>query len=513
MGAAPRRRSRSAARTASTGAVIGMVVAQVVATAAISIAGVAAFRRFPSAPVRAARRGAPRRCGASSSPSTLASSLVSARATLGTALLADGRADRPGRLLPQRAGAGDRASRRSPAPARLVLLTEQTRDFEAGRHDRGVRACSAATSSARRRADGRRRAGSLVADAVPHGPRVRRRRSASTRRIAARLVLVAAALQLVFGWTKSFPVSIGRPGPADRRAQRRDRRVRPAAARLRRATGARPARAAALLVSTVVFCALWIVLLWRASAATVPRARGGRDAEGSRRLRNLAARRRRARVARAGGRGVPAARGHEVEAVITADAPPAPRRLSRALGRRARCRRASATPTACASWSRARAARRRRLHDRHVRPLVARRARSRATPFVVKLTADPAYERARRLGPLARLARGVPGTARRRRAAPFRARTRLRRAPRGARRHARRAYLRELAIGWGVPAGARRRCSRTRRPRCPSCGRATSCAASSASTARRSSFAGRLTAQKSLDVGDRGGAPRRGRRS
>ena len=29
---------------------------------------------------------------------------------------------------------------------------------------------------------------------------------------AARLVLVAAALRLVWGWTKSFPVSIGRPG-------------------------------------------------------------------------------------------------------------------------------------------------------------------------------------------------------------------------------------------------------------------------------------------------------------
>ena len=29
---------------------------------------------------------------------------------------------------------------------------------------------------------------------------------------AARLILIAAALQVVFGWTKSFPVSIGRPG-------------------------------------------------------------------------------------------------------------------------------------------------------------------------------------------------------------------------------------------------------------------------------------------------------------
>ena len=29
---------------------------------------------------------------------------------------------------------------------------------------------------------------------------------------AARIILVAAAIQVVFGWSKSFPVSIGRPG-------------------------------------------------------------------------------------------------------------------------------------------------------------------------------------------------------------------------------------------------------------------------------------------------------------
>ena len=36
---------------------------------------------------------------------------------------------------------------------------------------------------------------------------------------AARFVLAAAAIQLVFGWTKSFPVTIGRPGPAAGRAR------------------------------------------------------------------------------------------------------------------------------------------------------------------------------------------------------------------------------------------------------------------------------------------------------
>ena len=89
------------------GAVLGMVVAQVLATAAIGIAGLAAFRRFPQAPseplgedVRAVR-------GFLVS-STLASSLDSARGDARHLARADRRPDRPGRLLPQRPGARDR---------------------------------------------------------------------------------------------------------------------------------------------------------------------------------------------------------------------------------------------------------------------------------------------------------------------------------------------------------------------------------------------------------------------
>ena len=122
---------------------------------------------------------------------------------------------------------------------------------------------------------------------------------------AARLVLVAAALRLVWGWTKSFPVSIGRPGL----------RVIAQAIEIAvfvplllvfasrwGATGA----AAAMLVSTVVFCAVWSVVLLRLRAELARR--GGRRAEGARRLGDLAARRRRAGLARARGGGVPARR-------------------------------------------------------------------------------------------------------------------------------------------------------------------------------------------------------------
>ena len=126
------------------------------------------------------------------------------------------------------------------APARLVLLTEQTRDFEAGRH-------AAMYSMLRRYILG---AAAVMVVAVPvlwllmpwlmqiaFGADYREH--ATT---AARLVLIAAALQFIWGWTKSFPVSIGRPGLRERRARGRDGDLRAAAARARRASGARPAR-------------------------------------------------------------------------------------------------------------------------------------------------------------------------------------------------------------------------------------------------------------------------------
>ena len=91
------------------------------------------------------------------------------------------------------------------------------------------------------------------------------------------------------------------------------------------------------------------------------------------------------------------ARGHEVEVVITADAEPARRGVPGALGARARCRPASATPRPCGCSPRSRGA-----PTSSTRPgcsAAPRSARSLGrTPFVTKLTADPAYERARRWG-------------------------------------------------------------------------------------------------------------------
>ena len=238
------------------------------------------------------------------------------------------------------------------------MLTEQTRDFEAGRHDQVL-------AMHRRYV---RSTGALMVVAVPilwivmpfligiYGASFRAHATD-----AARLVLVAAALQLVWGWTKSFPVSIGRP----------ELRVWVQAietavfiplllifASRWGATGA----AGAMLVATVVFCAIWSILLRRIKAGWAT-ARS-RSREGPRRLGDLAARCRRPRLACTGGGGVPAGAGtrgcrgdHGRRARPRA-------RPTRCTGSAGRCRRVCATsrPFACCARSRARVGR--RLHDR-----------------------------------------------------------------------------------------------------------------------------------------------------
>ena len=210
------------------------------------------------------------------------------------------------------------------------------------------------------------------------------------------------------------------------------------------ATGA----AAAMLVSTVVFCAVWscVLLRLRAERPRSPR------------------RRRALKILVVSGIwppdvGGPAshapevaaflrARGHEVEAVITAAARPRREALPGALGQ----------PLAAAGRAprggrqaarRARAPRRCRLHDRDARALVARLAARAHARSSTKLTADPAYERARRWG--SATARSSSSSARPGAATPAAAaRARPRRCAGRRTSSPPRAYLRELALGWGV---------------------------------------------------------------
>ena len=86
---------------------------------------------------------------------------------------------------------------------------------------------------------------------------------------AARLVLVAAALQLVWGWTKSFPVSIGRPGLRNIALAVETAIFVPLLLVFGAEWGATGA-AAAMLVSTAAFCLLWVVLLARVKGEHLP---------------------------------------------------------------------------------------------------------------------------------------------------------------------------------------------------------------------------------------------------
>ena len=188
------------ARTSVTAAVVGIVAAQAVATV-LSVVGLGAFRRFPAA--------APERLGGdgrgilgSSSPrvSRRASSRCGALARPCSA----SSPSRSGRLLPHRAGAATGS-----CVAERARAADHAHRADAGL-GRGVTAsCSLASGGTRRGrdADGsscRPPTSSCPARWALYGQDYE---GASD---AARLVLLAAALQLVFGWSKSFPVSIGR---------------------------------------------------------------------------------------------------------------------------------------------------------------------------------------------------------------------------------------------------------------------------------------------------------------
>ena len=240
------------------GGVIGLVVAQVIATAVIGAVGIAAFLRFPPAssePLGDDVRG----LRSFLFSSTLASSLDSARGTLGTSLVP---------TVSPIVEAGYFRNAQAPAtgfaalsgPVRLVMLTEQTRDFEAGRKERVMRMLNRYMGGA----------AALMVVAVPvlwilmpfliglaYGSDFRAHATD-----AARLVLVAAALRLVWGWTKSFPVSIGRPGLRVIVQSVEIAVFVPLLLVFASHWGATGA-AGAMLASTAVFCALWTVVLLR----------------------------------------------------------------------------------------------------------------------------------------------------------------------------------------------------------------------------------------------------------
>ncbi len=246
-----------------TEAVVGLVLSQAVATFIFGAASVYAFRRFPHADdteLGEHRRGILRFVVSSS----LATGVVSLRGMLSPILL--GVVTNPLEVGYFRIAQSPQNGFASlSAPVRLILLTEQTRDWSRG-------AFGAVFAGLRRYMLG---ATALMVVVVPplyvfmpdlvqivFYPGKNGAHEASVVAEAARLILFAGALQVIWGWSKSFPVSIGRPGLRVVAHGVESVVLIPLVVVFGIAWGATGA-AGAVLASTVVFCALWTVLLVR----------------------------------------------------------------------------------------------------------------------------------------------------------------------------------------------------------------------------------------------------------
>ena len=242
-----------------TETVVALVLAQLVATAVLSWMGLVALLRFPRVarvPLAQDRKEIVRFVLQSS----LGTGIVSVRAWIAQILLGVvSTVDQVGLFRAAQApqqGLGSLSS-----PVRLILLTDQTRQWERGRPE-------AVLAGVRRYMRG---AAALMVVAVPvfwllmpwlfdlllpdYGDAVD----------AARIVLLAGAIQLVYGWSKSLPISIGRPNLRVVAHGIETVVLVPLLVVLGREWGATGA-AFAVLASTVVFAVVWTVLLARIRA-------------------------------------------------------------------------------------------------------------------------------------------------------------------------------------------------------------------------------------------------------
>lgn len=242
-----------------TATVVALVLAQVVATAVLSSIGLAALVRFPRA-ARAPLAKDRREIVGFVLQSSLGTGIVSVRTWIAQLLL--GVVSTVSQVgLFRAAQAPQQGLGSLSSPVRLILLTEQTRQWERGRPD-------AVLAGVKRYTLG---AAALMAVAVPvfwvlmpwlfevilpdYEDAVD----------AARIVLLAGAIQLVYGWSKSLPISIGRPNLRVLAHGIETIVLVPLLVVLGRRWGATGA-AFAVLASTVVFAAVWTVLLARIRA-------------------------------------------------------------------------------------------------------------------------------------------------------------------------------------------------------------------------------------------------------
>ncbi len=234
-----------------------MVVAQAIATLAISIVGLAAFRRFPAAPSRPL--GEDRREVISFTlASSVGTGVVSLRTTLVPLVL--GIAAGPTQVgLFRIAQTPQTGLSAASSPARLVLLTDQTRAWERGSQTSVLAGVRAYTLVA---------VGLMVVAvpvfllAMPWLVETVFGSEYSGAVDAARIILVAAAIQFALGWSKSLPVTIGRPRLRIVTHGLEALVVIPLVALLGSEWGATGA-AVAVLVATVVFAVAWGVAIAR----------------------------------------------------------------------------------------------------------------------------------------------------------------------------------------------------------------------------------------------------------
>jgi O-antigen/teichoic acid export membrane protein len=239
-----------------TATVLALLVAQALSTAAIGGAGLSAVRRFPRArpePLGADRREIVRFVLQSSA----GTGLVSLRSWIAPLLLGVVAGVRQVGLF-RAAQAPQQGLAALSSPVRLILLTEQTRDWERGRPEAvfaGLRRYVLGASAAM---------AVLVVPAWLLMPwlveLVLPDYTAATD--AARIILLVGALQLVFGWTKSFPISIGRPNLRIVAHGVETIVLVPLIVVLGSEWGATGA-AAAVLVSTIAFAAVWTAIVLR----------------------------------------------------------------------------------------------------------------------------------------------------------------------------------------------------------------------------------------------------------
>ena len=246
------------------GAVAGVLAGQVAGSIASGLAGRAVFRAHPPA-VPEALGGEQREIARFVVQSGVGTSLVSMRNML--APIALGVVSNPTQVGYFRAAQAPITGLEAlSAPVRLILLTEQTRDIEHGK-------IAETYQSLRRYVLGASAVALVLAPVawilMPWLVKTILGSDYEPATEAARILLLAACLRLVLGWTKTFPVSIGRPALRIVAHGVEIAVLLPLLLVLGSrwdATGA----AVAMLVATIAFAATWGVLLARLRRETMP---------------------------------------------------------------------------------------------------------------------------------------------------------------------------------------------------------------------------------------------------